>query len=120
MMPLGLTLPAQASLCPQGVLSQVVSHRIEAGETASTVAAQYGLQPATLTAMNPTLSDQGVLAAGDVIEIPPFNGVTTQVDGGQTWQSLAERYGVRADVLFEVNGCPTDLPSQVFNPGGEP
>ena len=120
MMPLSLTLPAKASLCPEGVLSQVVSHSIETGETVSTVAAQYGLQPATLTAMNPTLSDQGVLAAGDVIEIPPFNGVAAQVDGGQTWQSLAERYGVRADVLFEVNGCPTELPSQVFIPGSEP
>ncbi|MEM9979237.1 MAG: M23 family metallopeptidase [Cyanobacteria bacterium P01_D01_bin.2] len=118
MMPLGLTLPAQASLCPEGV--QVVSHRIESGETVSTVAAQYGLQPTTLTAMNPTLPAQGVLPAGDVIEIPPFNGVTAQVEESQTWQSLAERYGVWADVLFEINGCPTELPSQVFIPGGEP
>lgn len=117
MIPLGYTLAAQASLCPEPALDQVIEHRIEAGETLSTVAAQYGLLPATLLAMNPTLSSQAPLPAGRVIEVPPFNGMVVQVGSGQTWQSLAERHGTRADLLFEVNGCPSVLPSQVFIPG---
>lgn len=116
--PLGFTLPAQASLCPEPALDQVVNHRIEAGETLSTVAAQYGLLPATLLTMNPSLSSQAPLQAGRVIEVPPFNGMVVQVGSGQTWQSLAERHGTRADLLFEVNGCPSVLPGRVFIPGG--
>lgn len=110
--------PAQASLCPEAALSQVVRHRIEAGETLSSVAAQYGLLPATLATMNPELATQGALPAGEMLEVPPFNGTAVQVSAGQTWQSLAESYGTRADLLFEINGCPSTLPSRVFIPGG--
>ena len=111
-------MPAQASPCPVAALSQVYTHRAGAGESMGSVAAQYGLLPATLMAMNPTLPAQGILPVGQAIAIPPFNGTVVQVSDGQTWQSLAERYGARADLLFEVNGCPSQLPSRVFIPGG--
>lgn len=117
-MPLSITRSVQASPCPEAALSQVVRHRAAAGETLSSIAQQYGLLPTTLTAMNPTLSPQGVVPTGQVIEVPPFNGSVARVASGQTWQSLAERYGTRSDLLFEVNGCPSTLPSRVFIPGG--
>lgn len=113
-----VTKPVQASPCPPAALSQVVNHRVEGGETLHGLAAQYGLLPTTLSAMNPNVSAQGSLPRGRVIEIPPFNGSVAQVRSGQTWQSLAERYGSRADLLFEINGCPDTLPSRVFIPGG--
>jgi murein DD-endopeptidase MepM/ murein hydrolase activator NlpD len=51
-----------------------------------------------------------------VLLIPPFNGITIQVPEGATWQDLAAAYGIRADVLFELNGCQT--PSDIaFVPG---
>lgn len=117
LMPLGLTMAAQASPCPEAALAQIVSHRTGSGESLSTVAAQYGLLPATLVAMNPTLAAQGVLPSGQVVSVPPFNGTVAQVGAGQTWQSLAEQHSTRADLLFEVNGCPGTLPRQVFIPG---
>ncbi|MEM6251853.1 MAG: M23 family metallopeptidase [Cyanobacteria bacterium P01_D01_bin.156] len=113
----GVGAPGQASPCPAAALSQVRTHRTEAGESLETVAAQYGLLPATLSMMNPTLPAQGVLPAGQALAIPPFNGTSVRVSDGQTWQSLAEQHGTKADLLFEVNGCPAQLPSQVFIPG---
>lgn len=113
------TMPVQASPCPQAALAQIVRHRAVAGETISAVAEQYGLLPATLIAMNPELSSQSVLSIGQVIEVPPFDGVVAQISSGQTWQSLAERYGTRADLLFEINGCPSTLPNRVFIPGSD-
>ncbi len=113
---ISLGAPVQASPCPQAALSQIVSHRAVAGETLSAIATQYGLLPATLMTMNPDLPSQSVLPTGQVVEVPPFNGVVVPVDAGQTWQSLAERHGTRADLLFEVNGCPDTLPSRVFVP----
>ena len=116
LIPLGVAMPVQASLCPEAALSQVVRHRTAAGDTLSSIASQYGLLPATLAAVNPALPTQGGLPAGRVVEVPPFNGAVAS-GAGQTWQSLAERYGTRADLLFEVNGCPSTLPSRVFIPG---
>ena len=113
---LGAATPVQASSCPEGALNQVVQHRTDAGETLNTVAAQYGVLLETLTAMNPTLPTQGALPTGQVVEVPPFNGSVVQGGSGQTWQSLAEQHGTRADLLFEINGCPDTLPGQVFIP----
>ena len=117
LIPFSVAMPIQASPCPQAALSQVIRHQVQNEETLSTVAAQYGVLPATLVAINPTLSSQGALPRGQVIEVPPFDGMVVQVGSGQTWQSLADRYGTRADLLFEVNGCPNILPSRVFIPG---
>lgn len=113
-----LGLPAQASSCPEAALSKVRNHRTGSGESIGSIAAQYGLLPATLAAMNPTLPAQGVLSTGQAVAIPPFNGTVVQARAGETWQGLAERHGTRADLLFEVNGCPGQVPSQVFIPGG--
>ncbi|MEM1251416.1 MAG: M23 family metallopeptidase [Cyanobacteria bacterium P01_H01_bin.21] len=113
---LGANTPAQAASCPEGALAQVVEHRTHSGETLSAVAEQYGLLPSTLATMNPTLPSEEVLPTGQIVEVPPFNGLVVPGGAGQTWQSLAEQHGTRADLLFELNGCPDTLPSQVFIP----
>lgn len=111
-------LPALASSCPEAALSNVRNHLTGSGESIESIAAQYGLLPATLAAVNPTLPARGVLSVGQSVAIPPFNGTVVRVRAGETWQVLAERHGTRADLLFEVNGCSSQVPSQVFIPGG--
>ncbi len=104
------------SLCPEPALQRLVTHAVQSGETLESIAAEYGLLPVTLLALNPRVSN-GALPAGTVLQIPPFNGAAVAVPAGQTWQDLAATYGARADVLFEVNGCPSQMPSQAFIPG---
>jgi murein DD-endopeptidase MepM/ murein hydrolase activator NlpD len=48
--------------------------------------------------------------------IPPYNGVRVTSESGDTWRDLADRYNVRADTLFELNGCDA-VPAAVFIPG---
>lgn len=115
---MALASPVLASACPESALSQLRTHRAGAGESLDAVAAQYGLQPSTLVMANPSLPTQGALPPGQAVAVPPFNGTVVQVSHNQTWQSLAERHETRADLLFEVNGCPEKLPKQVFIPGG--
>jgi murein DD-endopeptidase MepM/ murein hydrolase activator NlpD len=103
------------TLCPEPALSRVVRHRIAAGETLTSLSQRYNLIPATLMGMNPVLRD-GNAPAGAEILVPPYNGIRVEVPAGSTWQDLAERYGTRADVLFEVNGCQAD-PRVIFVPG---
>ena len=109
-------IPAIAeSACAPPALSRLKSHQVTAGETVESIASQYNLIPATLVELNPSLRG-GSMPVGSTILIPPFNGIRVQTPGGASWKDLAETYGVRADILFEVNGCQQP-PQQVFIPG---
>ena len=103
------------SACPPPALSRLKSHQITAGETVESIASQYNLIPATLVELNPSLRG-GSMPVGSTILIPPFNGIRVQTTEGASWKDLAATYGVRADILFEVNGCQQQ-PQQVFIPG---
>ncbi|HHP7245439.1 MAG TPA: LysM peptidoglycan-binding domain-containing M23 family metallopeptidase [Elainellaceae cyanobacterium] len=103
------------SPCPAPVLSRLERHTVASGETLEAIAQQYNLIPATLMGFNPSLRD-GTASAGSEIMIPPYNGIRVNVQPGTTWQDLASTYNIRADVLFEINGC--EPPSDVaFVPG---
>ncbi|MFP4135228.1 MAG: LysM peptidoglycan-binding domain-containing M23 family metallopeptidase [Halothece sp.] len=101
--------------CPDPILSQLESHEIAPGETVESIAEQYDLLPETIVRLNPSLQQETV-PVGTEILIPPFNGVRIEVPPDTTWEDLEQAYGVRADVLFELNGC-TDQPQVVFLPG---
>jgi murein DD-endopeptidase MepM/ murein hydrolase activator NlpD len=104
-----------ASACPPSVLSRVQQHEISLGETLSSIADKYGLLETTLISANPVLLN-GIAPVGTEIAIPPFDGIEIAVPEGTTWQDLAEEYGIRADRLFEINGCEL-TPQIVFIPG---
>ncbi len=107
------TPPKQS--CSPPAIDRFARHKVAPGETLEQVAAKYNLIPATLIGVNPALQN-GQAAIGSEIVIPPYNGIRVQVSKGQTWKQLAAKYKVRADVLFEVNGCQN--PQQiVFIPG---
>ncbi|WP_413160639.1 peptidoglycan DD-metalloendopeptidase family protein [Capilliphycus salinus ALCB114379] len=104
-----------ANVCPPPVLSRLQQHRIGSGETLESIARQYNLIPATLLGMNPALR-QNQMSVGQVIVIPPYNGIVVEIPPGSTLQEIAQAYNARADVIFEVNGCQSQ-PRVVFVPG---
>lgn len=121
-MPLVLVLPSErigaqesVQVCPPSALARFKNHKIAPGETLESIARQYNLIPATLMGLNPRLRS-GQVTVGTEIVIPPYNGVRVEVLPGQTLRDLATIYKVRADVLFEVNGCQV-APRVVFVPG---
>lgn len=107
--------PSLSESCRKPVLSELKPHRVIAGETIETIAGQYNLVPQTLIGVNPSL-EGGQVTVGEDILIPPFNGIRITVPNGATWQDLSTAYGIRADVLFEINGCVA-TPTVVFIPG---
>jgi murein DD-endopeptidase MepM/ murein hydrolase activator NlpD len=102
-------------LCPSPVLSRLKRHKIIAGETVQSIAQQYNLIPETLIRLNPILK-QKTIPVGKEILIPPFNGIRVEAPKGATWRDIGEAYGIRSDVLFELNGC-VKTPNIVFIPG---
>ncbi|QLE41500.1 M23 family metallopeptidase [Nostoc sp. C052] len=102
--------------CPISALSRFQRHKVVRGETLESIAQRYNLIPTTIIGMNPALQNGGIAAVGSVLQIPPYNGIVVEVPRGETWRQVAAQYKVRADSLFEVNGCQPD-PRIVFVPG---
>lgn len=101
--------------CPIPALSRFQRHTVARGETLESIAQRYNLIPATIIGMNPALNN-GTVSVGSELQIPPYNGIVVEVPRGQTWRQVAAKYKVRADTLFEVNGCQNN-PRIVFVPG---
>ncbi|MEM8638753.1 MAG: M23 family metallopeptidase [Cyanobacteria bacterium P01_G01_bin.54] len=99
-----LPQPSPAPACAAPALDRFIPHSTTTGETLAAIASQYGLTLATLQHFNPRLP-QSPLPSGTTVLVPPYNGIQVRVPTGSTWNDLAQAYQVRADVLFEVNGC---------------
>ena len=97
-------------------INRMQNYRTASGDTFESIAADRRLLPSTIGLFNPGISSAP--PAGTTLLLPPFNGIVVSVESGASWQSLAERYGSKADILFEVNGCTAQVPSRIFIPGG--
>ncbi|WP_017299311.1 M23 family metallopeptidase [Nodosilinea nodulosa] len=114
--PSGAIAQTSPASCSQPVLSRLTRHRVAPNETLEAIAQRYSLLPATIMGLNPAVQGRAV-QPGQELLIPPFNGIRVSVAPGQTWQQVAQAYNSRADVLFEVNGCVSAVPSTIFVPG---
>ncbi len=103
-----------AQTCPLPVLNRLVSHKIMSGETLVTIGQRYRVTPETIMGLNSQARSE--LPVGETIVIPPFNGIRVNVPSGTLIRDVAQRYKVRGDVLFELNGCQP-APSVLFVPG---
>lgn len=107
-------------VCPPAALSRVQRHIVASGETIESIAGKYNLIPATLLAFNRILR-QGQPPVGTQIAIPPYNGIAVRIPPGKTWRDVADNYDIRADALFEANGCQLEsqqeTPEIIFLPG---
>lgn len=115
------TAVAQTNLQPSdqicsSAIDRMQNYQTVAGDTFESIAAARLLLPSTIGLFNPGISSTP--PAGTTLLLPPFNGTVVTVGSGESWQSLAERYGTKADILFEVNGCTAQVPSSIFIPGG--
>jgi murein DD-endopeptidase MepM/ murein hydrolase activator NlpD len=97
--------------CPTSALSRFFRHKVNSGETIGSIAQRYNLSPASITKMNPDRIRDGKITVGSEILIPPYDGNIIEVSRGQSWREISKKYRIRADVLFELNGCkpPSEL-----------
>jgi murein DD-endopeptidase MepM/ murein hydrolase activator NlpD len=102
-------------LCPTPALDRLIEHTVSTSDSLESLAKRYKLVPATIMGMNPS-TRQGQLKPGETLMLPPFNGIRVEVPAGLVIKEIAAKYKVRADVLFELNGCQP-APRIVFIPG---
>jgi murein DD-endopeptidase MepM/ murein hydrolase activator NlpD len=99
-------------------------YEVQPGDTVSTIAARFGLQPDSLVWNNVEISDQDVLAVGQLLRIPATDGIIHEVRLDETLSDVAARYAVDLSAIttFTSNGIeqPDDVQEMqlVFVPGG--
>ncbi|MBD2179090.1 M23 family metallopeptidase [Pseudanabaena sp. FACHB-1998] len=102
-------------LCGKPTLDSLSQHKVKQGETLEAIAKQYNLKTATLMGLNPEVRS-GEVTIGQNLAIPPMDGLVYRFKNEENYTTIAKKYNIRADVLFERNGCQR-RPKVVFVPG---
>lgn len=102
----GETLPAEVNppdRKPQR--SGVITYTVQAGDTLTAIAAQFGLRIETLYWYN-GLKSADLLSVDQQLRIPETDGLIHEVKEGETLDSIAEKYGVRKGnlIAYAANG----------------
>jgi len=99
-------------------------YEVQTGDTVSSIAARFGLQPESIAWNNVEISDKDFLAVGQLLRIPATDGVIHEVRLDETLIDIADRYAVDLGAIttFTSNGIqtPNDIQEKqlVFVPGG--
>jgi LysM repeat protein len=72
---------------------EIIDHVVEDGETISSIAQRYNLQPNTILWQNKLTKDSKI-KPGDKLEILPVDGVRHKVQKGETIYTIAKKYGL--------------------------
>ena len=90
------------------------SYEVQLGDTASSIAARFGLDEATVLFNNFDIYDPNHLSVGRLLQLPPVNGLVYTVQSGDLFDSLMENFqGDRqATLAYPANGISS--PDQIY------
>ena len=71
---------------------EIVQHEVQSGETLSVIAYRYGLEVGSIRYQNDALRNTDYLKVGQIIEIPPKDGLYVDVSSGDSLVKLVEKY----------------------------
>jgi murein DD-endopeptidase MepM/ murein hydrolase activator NlpD len=93
----------------------IQSYRVKSGDTLVTIARQYRVSMMTLWWAN-KLPAKDELHVGQILRIPPVDGLVVTVGEADTLDSLAAKYNVDAAEILDINGLddPTLVVGQVL------
>jgi hypothetical protein len=113
---LAASTPADQSMTPEAVCARALAtkYTAQAGDTVDSVAKKFQLKSVTVLGANPTIQER-VIRPGDILTILPKDGILYKVKSEDHFPEIAKRFGVPADILFEINGC--QMQSELFIPG---
>lgn len=111
---LGVSLETIESEKPR---DRIINYEVQPGDTVSSIAADSGIDAATIQWANPNLSDIDDLMPGDTLQVLPVSGIGHQVKAGETIYSIAEKYGLKDEDTGQINAQP--ILNWPFNDIGE-
>ncbi len=114
-----------SSLTEQGTrsaYSEGIIHKVEAGESISSIAKLSFLKPETIRWAN-GIPENGQVQPGQKLLILPVDGVLHKVKRGQNLKTIADLYGVDASVIAKQNKIKNGYllsNQELIVPGGKP
>lgn len=102
--------------------ADIKEYTVKEGDTLASIAAQFGVTSDSIIWSNDL--DGNTVNPGDVLLIPPVNGIVYTVRSGDTPDSLASRYGANRDQLIAYNDVELtgslESGQRIIIPGGRP
>ena len=84
--------------------SAFLAYTVRAGDTLSRIANSFGLSVTTLYWANSiNVPDPQLVKIGQIMKIPPMDGLAIAVQPGATIQSIADKYGIDPQELIDAN-----------------
>jgi murein DD-endopeptidase MepM/ murein hydrolase activator NlpD len=84
--------------------SAFLAYTVRAGDTLSRIANAFGLSMSTLYWANSiSVPDPQLVKIGQVMKIPPMDGLVISVTAGATVKSIADKYGIDSQQLIDAN-----------------
>ena len=126
-LPLGGVIEAYPSPMPSAATRRssrgTSEYVVETGDTLSEIASQQGVSMASIVWANAHLKNFDFLRPGDILRIPPADGVLYQVKRGETLSALAKKFNADSEEVIRFNALPADgtlaAGDEVFFIGGE-
>jgi len=106
-----------AQNCPTTFISQdprsgVINYVVQEGDTASSIAASFGITTNTLLWAN-DLSSRSIIRPGDELIILPVSGVLHRVKSSETIGGIAKKYQSDQEEIIIFNDLPADGTIQI-------
>ena len=81
------------TIAPTETRSGIISYSVQGGDTIETIAARFRLLPSTLVWSNNDVEDApDRLSIGQVINVPPIDGIWYTVESDDTLSGIAEKF----------------------------
>lgn len=85
---------------PERPRLEILMYTVQVGDTAESIANQFGLQPTTLMWSNPEMEKApDLLRVGQVLTILPMDGAYYTVEENDTLEAIAEKYKVEVSAI---------------------
>ncbi len=113
------------TIAPSETRSGIISYTVQGGDTIETIAARFRLLPTTLVWSNKDVEDApDRLSIGQVINIPPIDGIWYTVESADTLSGIAEKFKAKPEeiVSYPMNnltaGANLVADSRIMIPNG--